>query len=62
MDRHHRKYNIDTGLENFILRLKEYNPDIEYYSNYIDSDKKVKLKCNKCGNIFERYASCVRKN
>lgn len=62
MDRHHRKYNTDTGLENFILRLKECNPDIEYYSNYIDSDKKVKLKCNKCGNIFERYASCVRKN
>ncbi len=62
MDRHHRKYNTDTGLENFILRLKENNPNLSYYSNYINSESKVKLKCNKCGNIFERYASCVRKN
>lgn len=60
MDKHHRKYDTNTGLENFILRLKEYNPDIEYYSDYIDSENKVKLKCNKCGNIFERYANCVR--
>ena len=51
MDKHHRKYDTNTGLENFILRLKEYNPDIEYYSDYIDSENKVKLKCNKCGNI-----------
>ena len=62
MDRHNRKYNTDTGIENFILRLKEYNTSIEYYSDYIDSESKVKLKCNKCGNIFERYASSVRKN
>lgn len=62
MDTHHRKYNTSTGLENFILRLKENNPDLEYYSDYIDSENKVKLKCNKCGNIFERYASCVRQN
>lgn len=62
MDRHHRKYNTNTGVENFILRLKENNPDIEYYSDYINSESKVKLKCNKCGNIFERYASAVRKN
>lgn len=61
MDRHNRKYNTETGLDNFILRLKEYNPDLEYYSDYINSESKVKLKCNKCGNIFERYASCVRK-
>lgn len=32
MDRHNRKYNTDTGIENFILRLKEYNTSIEYYS------------------------------
>lgn len=62
MDRHRRKYNTDTGIENFILRLKENNPDIDYYSGYIDSESKVKLKCNKCGNIFERYANCVRHN
>lgn len=62
MDRHNRKYNTDTGIENFIFRLKENNPNIEYYSNYIDSDSKVKLRCKNCGNIFERYASCVRKN
>lgn len=62
MDRHHRKYNTKTGLENFILRLKENNSNLSYYSNYTNSESKVKLKCNKCGNIFERYASCVRKN
>ena len=62
MDRHHRKYNTDTGLENFILRLRENNANLSYYSGYINSEAKVKLKCNNCGNIFERYASCVRKN
>lgn len=61
MDKHHRKYKTDTGIENFILRLKEYNPNIIYYSGYKDSESKVKLKCIKCENIFERYASCVRK-
>lgn len=58
----HRKYNTDTGLENFILRLKENNPNLSYYSNYINSESKVTIKCDKCGNIFERYASCVRQN
>ena len=62
MDRHNRKYNTNTGIENFILRLKENNPDLNYYSDYRDSENKVKLKCNKCGNVFERYASCVRQN
>ena len=62
MDRHNRKYNTETGAENFILRLKENNPNIEYYADYINSESKVKLKCNKCGNIFERYANCVRHN
>lgn len=62
MDRHHRKYNTNTGVENFILRLKENNPDIEYYSNYTNSESKVKIRCKKCGTIFERYASSVRKN
>lgn len=62
MDKHNRKYNTNTGLENFILRLKENNQSISYYYGYINSESKVKLKCNKCGNIFERYASCVRKN
>lgn len=62
MDRHHRKYNTDIGLQNFILRLREFNPDLEYYSDYINSESKVKIRCKKCGDIFERYASCVRKN
>lgn len=62
MDKHHRKYNTETGLQNFILRLQEKNPNINYYKNYKDSESKVTLKCNKCGNIFERYASCVRQN
>lgn len=62
MDKHNRKYNTNTGLENFILRLKENNQDISYHYGYINSESKVTLKCNKCGNIFERYASCVRKN
>lgn len=61
MDLHHRKYNTLTGLENFILRLKENNPDLEYYSGYKTSEDKVQLKCCKCGTIFERNASCVRK-
>lgn len=42
MDKHHRKYKTDTGIENFILRLKEYNPNIIYYSGYKDSESKVK--------------------
>lgn len=62
MDKHHRKYNTETGLQNFILRLQEKNPNINYYKNYKDSESKVTLKCNICGNIFERYASCVRQN
>lgn len=57
-----RKYNTDTGLDNFILRLKELNSDLEYFSNYIDSEHKVTLRCKKCGNIFERYASSTRQN
>ena len=60
MDKHHRKYNTNTGVENFILRLKDNNPTLEYYSDYIDSESKVKLRCTVCGNIFERWASCVR--
>lgn len=62
MDRHNRKYNTNTGLENFILRLAEHNKDISYYSGYTNSESKVKLKCNICGTIIERYASCVRQN
>lgn len=61
MDKHHRKYNTNTGVENFILRLKENNPTLEYYSNYINSESKVKLRCTICGDIFERYPSAVRK-
>ena len=60
MDKHHRKYNTNTGLENFILRLQEYNSHLEYYGGYIDSEHKVQLKCKQCGSIFERYASSVR--
>lgn len=60
MDKHHRKYNTNTGVENFILRLKDNNPTLEYYADYIDSESKVKLKCTVCENIFERWASCVR--
>ena len=60
MDKHHRKYNTNTGVENFILRLKENNPTLEYYSNYINSESKVKLRCTICGDIFERYPSSVR--
>lgn len=62
MDKHHRKYDTDTGLENFVLRLRENNSDLEYYSGYIDSEHKVNLRCKKCGTIFSRYASCVRQN
>ena len=51
MDRHHRKYNTNTGVENFILRLKENNPDIEYYSNYINSESKVKIRCKICNSL-----------
>ena len=61
MDKHNRKYNTNTGLENFILRLQEKTKTISYYSGYINSESKVKLKCNVCGTIFERWASCVRK-
>lgn len=60
MDKHHRKYDTETGLENFILRLKEDNDTISYYSGYTDSESKVKLKCNICGDVFERYACSVR--
>lgn len=62
LDKHHRKYDTTTGLENFILRLKELNSDIEYYNNYIDSEHRVNLRCKKCGDIFSRNASCVRQN
>lgn len=61
MDKHNRKYNTTTGLENFILRLKENNTTVVYYSGYTNSENKVKLKCTICGDIFERYASCSRK-
>lgn len=61
MDKHNRKYNTNTGLENFILRLKECSPNIEYFDGYKTSEDKVLLICKVCGNIFERYASCVRK-
>lgn len=62
MDKHNRKYNTATGLENFILRLQEHNKNIAYYSGYTNSESKVKLKCKICGTVFERYASCVRQN
>lgn len=62
MDKHHRKYDTNTGLENFILRLRENNSDLEYYSGYIDSEHRVNLRCKKCGTIFSRYASSLRQN
>lgn len=49
------------SVEDFELKLKQYNPDLEYYSGYKTSEDKVQLRCKKCGTIFERYASCVRK-
>lgn len=54
------KYRTSTGLENFLLRLKENNNKYEYISGYENDDSKVKLRCKDCGEIIERWASSAR--
>lgn len=51
---------INEREKNFIKRLEEKNPTLEYLSGYKDSEAKVLLKCKICGDIFERSANRVR--
>lgn len=54
------KYRTSTGLENFLLRLKESNNKYEYISGYENDNSKVKLRCKDCGEIIERWSSSTR--
>ena len=38
--------------EDFVKELAIKNPDITSLEEYISSQKKIKFKCNKCGNIW----------
>lgn len=49
-----------NGFENFIARLYEKTQNWDYIDGYINDNSKVRLRCKKCGNIIERWASSVR--
>lgn len=40
-------------LSNFILKLKENKPHIEYISGFTGMKNKVTVKCTICGNVYE---------
>ena len=44
-------------LSNFILKLKENRPHIEYMGGFIGMKNKVTVKCTICGNIYEALPS-----
>ena len=55
------KYDVASGIDNFLLRLQEYNKKYEYIDGYVNDDSKVRLRCKDCGDIITRYANAVRK-
>ena len=38
--------------EEFIRDLKKVTDEITVIGNYINSKEKIKVKCNKCGNVW----------
>lgn len=44
-------------------KIHKYDSQLEYISGYVNCKSKVKCKCNRCGNVFERaYTTITRKN
>lgn len=56
-----RKYNVDSGLENFLLWLKEKTDKFEYVDGFKNENSIITLRCKECGQLIKRYASSVRK-
>ena len=46
----------------FKIKFEEQNPDFTYLEGYDDCESIVKVQCNTCGNIEEKYASIIRGN
>ena len=48
---------------NIFNKIHKYDSQLDYISGYVNSKSKVKCKCNRCGNVFERaYTTITRKN
>lgn len=45
--------------EEFVERVKEIHPDIQILGNFTTTREKIKLKCNKCGYIWECRANLL---
>lgn len=54
------KYIKTSGIENFLMHLKQNNSKYEYLGGYKNDNSRVRLQCKDCGNIIERWASGVR--
>lgn len=52
--------SVEDRAKEFAKRLKQKDNTKEYYSGYIDGDSRVKIKCLKCGSIYEVGANIVR--
>ena len=51
-----RGINSRVSLDEFLLRLKENNPEIEYISGYEGMSKRVNVSCKKCNHKWNPIA------
>lgn len=48
---------------NIFNKIHKYDSQLDYISGYVNCKSKVKCKCNRCGDVFERaYTTITRKN
>jgi len=50
-------YKLDS--KNFKIKLQKKNPNLELVSEYKSNKEKIKIRCLKCGNTFEREANAL---
>lgn len=48
------------GIENVKEWVKKCNPDMEYAGGFTDFDSFIKVRCLKCGDVFERSMGTIR--
>lgn len=58
--------NVQQGnkltANNIVEIFKEKYPDFQYVSGYVNCESRIKIRCGKCGDVFERNAQKLRKN
>ncbi len=54
--------NIEDRAKEFNKRLKQKDSTKEYVSGYINGDSRVKIRCLRCGTVYEVGANIVRCN